>query len=351
MCFALTGEIFLVLHRALWGFGFVRPAQVGGLERSAVVLSAATPRPRSRRLADLQRHGYRIVQLFEASLEESRDWELKQVMARLTETVREAEVEEILVLLDWSDLPAFQRLSTYLRASPLPVRLLPDETLSQLVQSRNHEVGDSIAVDVQRAPLSRGEQLQKRCLDIFCAVCALIILSPILLLTALAIKLDTPGPVLFKQRRRGFNGKEFKILKFRSMTVLEDGSTIRQAERGDNRITAVGCWIRRTSIDELPQLWNVLRGEMSIVGPRPHAVAHDEYYDPLIETYAFRHHVKPGLTGWAQIHGHRGETPDVDAMMERVEFDVWYVNNWSLALDIFVIVATTWELIRTDKAY
>ena len=140
------------------------------------------------------------------------------------------------------------------------------------------------------------------------------------------------------QTRHGFNGKRFKILKFRTMTVLEDGATIAQAVRGDSRVTRIGLWLRKTSIDEIPQFFNVLKGDMSVVGPRPHAVAHDNHYADLISRYAFRHHVKPGITGWAQIRGYRGETPTVRSMKERVDHDIWYVDNWSLLLDVQIIL-------------
>jgi len=170
-------------------------------------------------------------------------------------------------------------------------------------------------------------------------------------IVALAIKLDSPGPVLFMQTRHGFNGKRFKILKFRTMTVLEDGATIPQAVRGDSRVTRIGLWLRKTSIDEIPQFFNVLKGDMSIVGPRPHAVAHDSYYAELISRYAFRHHVKPGITGWAQVHGCRGETRTVHSMKERVDHDIWYVGNWSLLLDLYIILRTAVEVMRSRNAY
>jgi exopolysaccharide biosynthesis polyprenyl glycosylphosphotransferase len=187
--------------------------------------------------------------------------------------------------------------------------------------------------------------------DVFLSVVALLILSPLLMLVSVAIKLDSPGPIVFRQKRKGFNGRDFKIYKFRSMTVLEDGQTISQATRGDRRVTRVGRILRATSIDELPQLFNVLNGEMSLVGPRPHAIAHDNEYNESIANYAFRHHVKPGITGWAQIHGFRGGTADVDLMKKRVELDIWYINNWSLWLDLWIILLTCFEVARGRNAY
>jgi exopolysaccharide biosynthesis polyprenyl glycosylphosphotransferase len=191
----------------------------------------------------------------------------------------------------------------------------------------------------------------KRIIDLMLAGPALFFMLPFLLLIALAIKLDSRGPVLFWQTRRGLNGKPFKIIKFRTMTVLEDGSVIEQATRGDRRVTRLGRMLRRLSIDELPQLLNVLKGEMSLVGPRPHALAHDEYYGRYIEHYPLRHNVKPGITGWAQINGSRGETPRVEDMRRRIELDIWYVRYWSVGLDIKIIFTTALQIIRSPNAF
>src|SRR5207248_11765969 len=160
-----------------------------------------------------------------------------------------------------------------------------------------------------------------------------------------------PGSALFRQRRTGYLGAPFIIYKFRTMRVQEDGPTIVQARREDGRITRLGLLLRRTSIDELPQLWNVLRGEMSLVGPRPHALAHDNYYDPMISNYVYRHHMKPGLTGRAQVNGFRGETPTIDLMEKRVEYDVWYVSNWSIWLDLKIMARTASTVLFQKEAY
>jgi len=179
----------------------------------------------------------------------------------------------------------------------------------------------------------------------------LVTLLPLLAIVSLAIKLDSRGPVIFRQSRRGFNGHEFMIWKFRTMTVVENGTVIYQAKRNDERVTRVGRLLRVTSIDELPQLVNVLRGEMSLVGPRPHALAHDDEYGGAIGRYAFRHHVKPGITGWAQVNGFRGETPELDLMMKRIDLDLWYIDNWSFWLDLWIIVRTCFEIVRGRNAY
>ena len=202
------------------------------------------------------------------------------------------------------------------------------------------EVGTARTAELKRAPLSVAEQALKRIFDVLAAGLGIILLSPLLLTSVLLIKLDSKGPVLFTQTRNGFNGRSFRIFKFRTMSVFEDGPQIRQATRNDPRVTSVGRWLRRTSIDELPQLFNVLGGSMSLVGPRPHAVAHNTEYERIVANYAFRYHVKPGISGWAQVNGFRGETSTVNLMEKRVEADLWYVSNWSFWLDVRILWKT-----------
>src|SRR5579863_3640594 len=224
--------------------------------------------------------------------------------------------ELILLALPWADEARRTFICERLRILPLPIILLPDQSISSiLAEAGDDHTLSGTAIELQRAPLSRRDRIIKRLFDLALGGFALIMLSPLLLLTGLAIKLDSPGPIIFRQRRKGFNGVEFPIYKFRTMKVLEDGANIRQALPGDGRVTVLGRLLRASSIDELPQLINVLLGEMSLVGPRPHAVAHDEKYAQSIDKYAFRHHTKPGITGWAQIHGFRGATVD-PALME-----------------------------------
>jgi exopolysaccharide biosynthesis polyprenyl glycosylphosphotransferase len=212
-------------------------------------------------------------------------------------------------------------------------------------------MGAGTVFEIQRAPLSITELVGKRLVDLVLASTALLMLLPLLILVGIAVKIDSRGPVIFRQRRNGFNGREFRIYKFRSMTVLEDGDAIKQATRNDKRVTRLGQILRMTSIDELPQLINVLRGEMSLVGPRPHAIAHDNEYAKSICNYAFRHHVKPGITGWAQVHGMRGETPNLEVMEKRITLDIWYINNWSIWLDLRILAMTTLEVIGGKSAY
>jgi undecaprenyl-phosphate galactose phosphotransferase/putative colanic acid biosynthesis UDP-glucose lipid carrier transferase len=267
------------------------------------------------------------------------------------EAAQKGRAEVVLLALRWNDRDRYSAVCEHLRVLPLPVLLLPDETIRGVVAQRLVEIGSDAAVEVQRAPLGAFERARKRLLDIAVGGAAFILLAPLLAMVSMAIKATSRGPVIFKQRRMGFNGREFTIYKFRTMTVREDGPAIRQACRKDSRVTRLGALLRRTSIDELPQLINVLRGEMSLVGPRPHALAHDGEYSGQIADYALRHHVKPGITGWAQIHGLRGATSQLELMERRVEFDLWYINNWSIWLDLRILLRTCLELPRGVNAY
>jgi exopolysaccharide biosynthesis polyprenyl glycosylphosphotransferase len=191
----------------------------------------------------------------------------------------------------------------------------------------------------------------KRAMDVVLGLLFLCLFSPILLLIPLLIRLDSRGPALFRQTRLGLSGQPFEILKFRTMTVLENGEHVVQATRNDPRVTRLGRFLRKSSLDELPQLFNVLKGEMSLVGPRPHARAHDAYYGARIPAYERRQLVKPGITGWAQVNGHRGETPTLESMRQRVELDLWYVENASAGLDLEILVRTVFELFRQRNAH
>jgi putative colanic acid biosynthesis UDP-glucose lipid carrier transferase len=276
---------------------------------------------------------------------------LEDFVANVAHYVRGSPIDEIILGLRadrWSDL---SKLLSGLRILPLPVSLIPVGAAADILRRPTHVLGDSICVELHHGPLSRFEQGVKRVIDLLGASAGLVLLMPLLLATAILIKLDSPGPILFRQKRCGFNGRIFNIYKFRTMSVLEDGPSICQAAKNDCRITRVGKWLRRTSIDELPQLLNVLTGTMSLVGPRPHAVAHDTQFDKVVRNYAFRHNVKPGLTGWAQVHGQRGPTPAVADIQRRVQFDLWYIDNWSLRLDFMIIIRTFGELMRGHNAY
>ncbi|MEI9925778.1 MAG: undecaprenyl-phosphate glucose phosphotransferase [Bradyrhizobium sp.] len=346
--FALIGLIGLWGHRAAWRVGFASPFAKGHfIDRRVVLLSMRTLDFTSSRFKDLKKSGFDVVRHFVLnSTQDEAAWDRE--IQDIIQQSRATNVDEYLLAVDWNELPMLQKLSQHLRVVPQPIRLLPDFPIADLVARPFVPVGGTMAIEIQRPPLSIFERAQKRCLDIGLASVALVLLAPLLLTTAILIKLDSPGNVIFRQSRRGFNGKPFDIWKFRSMFVAENGPTIAQAKKQDARVTRLGRFLRRSSIDELPQLWNVLRGEMSLVGPRPHALAHDNYYDQMISKYVFRHHMKPGLTGWAQVNGFRGETSTIDLMEKRVEYDVWYVSNWSIWLDIRIIFRTAAALMYQE---
>ena len=270
---------------------------------------------------------------------------------RALQEARERGVEEFVVALRWSSKELLETVRERLRASPLPAHLLPDYTIRSVLGRRALSTnGQSLTLEIQRAPLTSMERAAKRTLDIVCSAVGISLLAPLFIFIAILIKLDSKGPVIFRQRRNGFNSRQFVIFKFRSMTVQEDGASITQARRNDRRVTRVGQFLRQSSMDELPQLFNVLKGDMSLVGPRPHALAHDNEYKVLIAKYACRHHVKPGITGWAQVNGLRGETGRLEQMIDRVKLDLWYVDHWSMALDLSILLRTCFEILR-NRAY
>jgi Undecaprenyl-phosphate glucose phosphotransferase len=264
---------------------------------------------------------------------------------------RQQNADEFIMAFDWRRNDLMLGVEERLRLSPLPVRLLPDRAVQSILGRGIVQANGSLpSIELQRAPLTKTERFAKRACDLVLASSSIVLLAPLMILAALAIKLDSAGPVIFRQRRSGFNGHIFFILKFRTMSVLEDGAEILQTQRIDPRVTRVGRLLRQSSIDELPQLINVVLGHMSLVGPRPHAVAHDDKYRAVISSYAYRHHVKPGITGWAQVNGQRGETRQISDMAKRIELDLWYINNWSILLDCRIMWRTCFELART-RAY
>jgi putative colanic acid biosynthesis UDP-glucose lipid carrier transferase len=212
-------------------------------------------------------------------------------------------------------------------------------------------VGNTQTISVYESPLSGLASLSKKCEDIIGGALILCAIAIPMLIISVLIKLDSPGPVFFKQKRYGLDGKAINVWKFRSMTVADNGAVVKQAVKGDARITKLGAFLRRTSLDELPQFINVLQGRMSIVGPRPHAIAHNEEYRNLIDFYMLRHKVKPGVTGWAQINGWRGETDTLEKMEKRIEFDLYYIRNWSLLLDIKIVYLTIFKGFVNKNAY
>jgi Undecaprenyl-phosphate glucose phosphotransferase len=291
---------------------------------------------------------FSLIPADDATLQQSFDFKTLKSVANF---VRENNCTEILLAIAWHDAARIDFLREQLKFLPVSVKLLPDSRIRTLTNYASSARQRVLSIEVQRAPLSIPERIVKRLVDFLLALFALTFFIPILALTAVAIRLDGPGPVIFRQNRKGFNGQQFVMLKFRSMTVQENGDSVVQAARNDTRVTRIGKLLRSSSIDELPQLVNVLRGEMSLIGPRPHALAHDNYFEKVLQDYAFRHHVKPGITGWAQVHGLRGATPTVDLISRRVKMDLWYINNWSLWLDIQILIKTVFEVLRKRNAY
>lgn len=273
-------------------------------------------------------------------------------VATLEEVVKAYQPQEIWLSVDTGDHKALQKMLDALRYASANIRLLPDLGNFRLI---NHGVSIQMGMpmlDLAHSPMGGMNLLAKEVEDRILAALILVLISPLMALIAIAIKLDSPGPVFFKQRRHGWHGREIKIYKFRSMNVhQEHGNLVTQATKGDSRVTRLGAFLRSSSLDELPQFINVLQGKMSVVGPRPHAVAHNHHYKELIHRYMLRHKVKPGITGWAQVNGHRGETDTLDKMQARVEHDLFYIENWSVWLDIKIVFLTVFKGFRHKNAY
>lgn len=272
-------------------------------------------------------------------------------LASLAEFVRQHRIDQIYLTLPLTSQPRILRLLEDLRDTTASIYFVPDIFVIDLIQARMDAVGGIPVVAVCDTPFTGINGLAKRISDIVLTLLILLVISPVMLAIAVGVKLSSPGPALFRQRRYGLDGQEITVLKFRSMTVCEDGMSVPQAVRDDPRVTRFGALIRRTSLDELPQFLNVLQGTMSIVGPRPHAVVHNELYRKLISGYMIRHKVKPGITGWAQVHGYRGETESVHKMKKRIDYDLDYLRNWSLRLDLLIIMRTVVMVFRDRRAY
>ena len=265
--------------------------------------------------------------------------------------VREHKIKTIFICLPMSPHSRMLSLMEELRDTTASVYFVPDIYTFDLIQARLDHVGGVPVIGICETPFIGLRSLVKRGSDIVLATLIQIMLLPVMFMIAIGVKLSSPGPIIFAQRRYGLDGEEIVVYKFRSMGVCEDGAVVNQAKKNDVRVTRFGGFLRRTSLDELPQFINVLQGRMSIVGPRPHAVAHNEMYRKLIKGYMLRHKVKPGITGWAQVNGFRGETDTLDKMRSRIEYDLEYLRNWSLALDLWIIVRTVKEVLKKDNAY
>jgi putative colanic acid biosysnthesis UDP-glucose lipid carrier transferase len=265
--------------------------------------------------------------------------------------VKANRVHLIYLSLPMASQPRIKELLDALKDTTASVYFVPDMFVTDLIQGRGDSVCGLPVISVCETPFRGPAGVLKRASDLVLASLILILLSPLMLAIALAVKLESPGPIIFRQRRYGLDGQEILVYKFRSMTVVEDGSMIQQARKNDSRITRLGAVLRKTSMDELPQFINVLQGRMSVVGPRPHAVAHNEMYRRLIKSYMVRHKVKPGITGWAQVNGFRGETDSLEKMEGRIRCDLDYLRGWSLRLDLYIILKTIRLVFKDTAAY
>lgn len=284
-------------------------------------------------------------------LDASSDYRVLGGLPDLPKFVRDKNIQLIYLSLPMASQPRILQVLDELKDTTASIFFVPDMFVTDLIQGHAGSVCGMPVISVCETPFRGSSGVAKRLSDIFLSLLILLLISPILLAVAIAIKRGSPGPIIFRQRRYGLDGKEIVVYKFRSMTVTEDGGAIAQAKKNDSRITPLGAFLRKTSLDELPQFINVLQGRMSIVGPRPHAVAHNEMYRKLIKGYMVRHKVKPGITGWAQVNGYRGETETLDKMQGRIDFDLEYLRNWSLRLDLYIIFKTIRLVVGDQKAY
>lgn len=272
-------------------------------------------------------------------------------ISELADYVKSRKIRYIFIALPIYGNPRILRIIRELRDTTASVYFLPELQLFDPLYTHYRKVGGVALLSVHETPLMGLKYAGKRLIDILLSVLGIALLAPVLICTGVAVRLTSSGSIIFRQRRYGLGGEEIIVYKYRSMVVNDDGPAIQQARRNDPRLTPIGDFLRRTSLDELPQLFNVLRGDMSIVGPRPHAVAHNEIYRSLIDGYMLRHKIKPGITGWAQVHGLRGETETTEKMAARVAHDLFYLRNWSFWLDIVIILKTFKVVFSKENAH
>lgn len=292
----------------------------------------------------MSRGGARIVAFFPTSASD-RDLRADEIVA----ACRKASVDQVVIHASGFSVERLDMIVESLAETPVTVQILPVTNNVSWQKTGSAGLGLPTAV-INNSPISGMDLTAKRAFDILVSFCALVALAPVFVMIAIAIKLDSKGPVFFRQTRDGYGKMPILVYKFRSMRVLEDGAAFRQAKKNDPRITKVGTFLRRTNLDELPQILNVLFGEMSIVGPRPHPVALNETFSGRIRLFNRRHNIRPGITGWAQINGFRGETETLQKMASRVEHDLWYVDNWSFLLDLKIILMTVFSPVAYKNA-
>ncbi|KII76035.1 undecaprenyl-phosphate glucose phosphotransferase [Vibrio renipiscarius] len=326
-------------------------------EKKSIIIGA-TPAglALAREIESSNHHGLRLIGIFDDRSPErlQSDNLSTPLCGSINDALRmakERNFRHVYVALPMQASNRIKEVINYFADSTARVYIVPDFFTYDLIQSRWRNVGNIPTLSIHDTPFYGTSTFVKRLEDIVVSTLILMLISPVLFAVAIGVKLSSPGPVIFKQDRYGLDGKKIKVWKFRSMRSMDNGEVVKQATKGDPRITKFGAFIRRTSLDELPQFINVLQGRMSIVGPRPHAVSHNEEYRQIVNRYMLRHQVKPGITGWAQINGYRGETDTVDKMEKRVEYDLSYIRKWSLWLDIKIIFLTIFKGFVGKTAY
>jgi Undecaprenyl-phosphate glucose phosphotransferase len=355
LAFVITA---LVITRTILAQRLERATAVGLFQGHALVVISLTEGVRIDDLAaklctppDKILRWYRIRLDPQKSVGSRPDQSAADQLATIQNSCRKLRPDIAVVVFDMANLERAIQVVDALYELPVNIHLLPLGLQSFMQRSRIGWSGLLPTLEITSRPSSLVDRFLKRTLDLGVASVALALLSPVLLLAAIAIKLDSRGPILFRQTRHGFNNEPIEVLKFRTMVTADCGRAFRQTTKNDPRVTRVGRALRRTNIDELPQLFNVIRGEMSVVGPRPHAVAHNDQFAKQIKLMPRRHNVKPGITGWAQIHGLRGETDTYDKMLKRIEYDLYYIDNWSFFLDIKILLLTLLSKRAYSNAY
>ena len=355
LAWSVITPVFLFIGHA-WVRSYLEVLRARGKIRHAVIVGANDLGHKLASKIHQQRSlMMRVEAFFDDRVDERCDDQLKQVVFGgiddVADFVAEHNIDVVYITLPMLDHARVIDLVNSLRDTTASIYFVPDVFMFDLVQAHIDNVNGVPVVSVFETPLTGINAINKRAFDILASSIILLLISPVLIAVALMIKFSSHGPVIFKQRRYGIDGEPFLVYKFRSMSVCEDTEVVTQATQNDARVTQLGAILRKTSLDELPQLFNVLNGSMSIVGPRPHAIAHNEHYRKIIRGYMWRHKVKPGITGWAQINGYRGETDTLDKMESRVIYDISYLKNWSLWLDLTIILKTVKLIVKDTHAY
>jgi putative colanic acid biosysnthesis UDP-glucose lipid carrier transferase len=352
-----TVFLFLLAGRIFWLFQFRKLSDAGYFRRRVLLIGGGQTLHRIRKNLLLDRTASEIACISDLGLEGEHNSPLTfnhALSAALAHAVLKGQsgaIDEVIIALPSSEGVLLEQVVRRLRLLPVELNVALDFVGYGGKFIELNQIGSANILRVQKKPISDWSVILKALEDYILAILSLIIFLPAMAVIALLIKLDSKGPVLFRQRRHGFNHRIFSVYKFRTMTVTEDGAEITQARKDDKRVTRMGWFLRRTSLDELPQLFNVLAGDMSLVGPRPHAVVHNDHYSQMLENYACRHRVKPGLTGWAQINGLRGEASRPDEMEHRVRYDLEYIDNWSIWFDLKILLLTPIFGFVSRKAY